>query len=153
MPAFSHMENSILPASLLDEAYRFALLLTGSSSGAEKALLAVITASAQQLDQLRSPRGRDAALLSRVREQCLRGDTAPAPVPPSDGESEIEALARNFCAISEPERSALALFYLETLEALEIAEFLGMRLDDLAETLDRGRTSLREAQSQPKLPA
>ncbi len=138
------MDLTTLPASLLDDAFRFALLLTGSAAAAERAVIDAIASGAHQLEEMRSVRRRDAMLFSRVREASLRAEPASGEEAPID--AEAAALARKFHEIPEPERSALALFYLDTLEAQEIAEFLGMRLHDLAETLDRGRGRLREAQ-------
>ena len=63
---------------------------------------------------------------------------------------EIEAyiLAHHFHLLPEPERSALALFYLELFELSEIAELLQMRLEDLATTLGSARKRLHDSLKQ-----
>ena len=59
----------------------------------------------------------------------------------------IEAfiVAQRFSTLPEPERSALALFYLELFEPAEIARLLKLPLEELAAALGRGRTLLSEA--------
>ncbi len=56
-----------------------------------------------------------------------------------------EVLARHFHGLPEPERSALALFYLDSFTPEQIAQLLGMNLDKLAGTLAQARTLLKRS--------
>jgi DNA-directed RNA polymerase specialized sigma24 family protein len=58
---------------------------------------------------------------------------------------EIEAyiVAQRFRQLPEPERSALALFYLDLFPPPEIAQLLRVDLEELGEILSRGRSELR----------
>ncbi len=72
------------------------------------------------------------------------------PTPPGGGQPrvlKIEAflLAQRFHGLPEPERSALALFYLDFFTVAEIAELLKMTLETLAETLGAARGLLAQS--------
>jgi len=58
----------------------------------------------------------------------------------------IEAfiLARHFHTLPEPGRSALALFYVDLFTPGEIAGFLKLELEQLADTLAAARERLQE---------
>ena len=58
---------------------------------------------------------------------------------------EIEAylVAQRFAQLPEPERSALALFYLDSFTNEDIAKLLKLHPHDLADTLGRARTQLQ----------
>ena len=51
-------------------------------------------------------------------------------------------LAQSFHSLAEPERSALAMFYLELFDVEQIAQVLGLALEELSPVLDRGRRQL-----------
>lgn len=142
----------------LAEFYRFALLLTGSIRTAELVMAETLAEVAFQLSQVRSETGRQAWFVQRIREHCLKNNESSPPVaPPPDltddvpGEGprvpKIEAfpLAQRFHALPEPERSALALFYLDFFTIPEIAELLKMSAETLAETLAAGRALLAQS--------
>jgi len=110
-----------------------------------------------QLAQVRSETGRRAWLVSRVRERCLKNNVVSAPAPRllrSEGEVgenpevlKIEAylLAQRFHALPEPERSALALFYVDLFNLEELAQILKMSVEVLSETLGAARALLKES--------
>lgn len=111
-----------------------------------------------QLAQLRNETSRLAWLATHIRERCLKNNASAPPAAPrllrDDGEDlakpeilEIEAflLAQRFYVLPEPERSALALFYLEFFNAEEIAELLKMDVDTLSETLSDARGLLQQS--------
>lgn len=119
-----------------------------------------------QLSQFRNEVSRQAWLAARIRERCLKNNASAPPAAPrllrddSDtGEKpavlKIEAflLAQRFHTLPEPERSALALFYLEFFSVSEIAQLLKMSEDLLADTLNAARhllqQSLRGLRSEP----
>jgi len=157
------LQTAPLPNPTLAEFYRFALLLTGSIKTAEQVLADTLDEVAHQIAQVRSETGRQAWLVQRLRERCLKNNGASPPAAPrlvrtDSTPSErpavlkIEAflLAQRFHTLPEPERSALALFYLDFFTIAEIAELLKMDTETLSETLDAAREllgqSLRNAQ-------
>lgn len=140
------------------EFYRFALLLTGSIKAAEMVMAETLAEVAFQISQVRSETGRQAWFVQRIREHCLKNNESSPPVAPrldrtddAPGERprvlKIEAflLAQRFHALPEPERSALALFYLDFFTITEIAELLKMSAETLAETLAAGRVLLAQS--------
>jgi len=114
-----------------------------------------------QLAQFRNETSRQAWLAMHIRERCLENNKSTPPTAPrlvrDDSESgvhpevlKIEAflLAQRFHLLPEPERSALALFYLELFTTGEIAELLKMDIEGLADTLGAGRDLLRKSLSE-----
>jgi DNA-directed RNA polymerase specialized sigma24 family protein len=135
------LQNTPLAQASLAEFYRFALLLTGSAEAAERIVAETLSDSDAQLEEIRNSTQREACFASRVRQRCLRDFT------PADAvaeETECIALARKFATLQEPERSALALFYLDLFSAEEIASVLKMKPEDLAETLTNARMLLAQ---------
>ncbi len=72
---------------------------------------------------------------------------SPRDAAPSDderaGEFAAAQLAAAFAPLPEPERCALALFYLMLFPTAELADVLGVRPRDLPALLNRGRALLR----------
>lgn len=138
------------PTQELAPLYRFALLLTASQTAAEQIVVSSFKECAAHLDSYRTPASRTACLLNKIREHCLKKPSAAAasadlaaqpPVALVSGESS--ELAKKIAALAEPERSALALFYLNILPAREIASLLRFSLEDLSAALARARDKLR----------
>ena len=157
----------LFPKNTLAEFYRFAVLLTGNAKAAERVMAETLGEIESHLEQVRNETSRQAWLARRIRERCLRdhtGDGIPAPrLVREEDESgtepeilEIEAflLAQRFHALPEPERSALALFYLEFFTVSEIAELLKMDIEILSDTLGHARELLQSSlhTMQPPLP-
>jgi hypothetical protein len=136
------LQNTPLAQASLAEFYRFALLLTGSTEAAERIVAETLSDSDAQLGEIRSVTQREACFASRVRQRCLRDFT---PGGEDAAEDEGTALARKFATLQEPERSALALFYLDLFSTEEISSVLKMKPEDLADTLTRARAFLAEA--------
>jgi RNA polymerase sigma-70 factor (ECF subfamily) len=159
------LDTASCPSTILSEFYRFALLLCGSVPAAEAALVAAFGEAEEHLGQMRSEDQRRVWLAMHIRRHCLareQGAEAKAPrlLREVSGEGvpevlKIEAyiLAQRFQRLPEPERSALALFYLDLFEVSEIASFLQMKLEDLGALLGRARgrlqDSLRAAVAEP----
>jgi len=114
-----------------------------------------------QLGQFRNETSRRARLATRIRERCLKNNASAPPTAPrllrDDSESaenpeilEIEAflLAQRFHTLPEPERSALALFYLDLFDVDELSQLLKMSQDALSETLDSARGLLKQSLSE-----
>ena len=98
---------------------------------------------------------RQAWLATHIRERCLENNKAAPPTAPrllrADSDTGVEVLkieayllAQRFHLLPEPERSALALFYLDLFSAEEIAELLSMDIHALSDTLAAGRDLLRK---------
>ena len=152
------MQTPPLPNTTVAEFYRFALLLTGSIKTAEQVMAETLAEVAEQIAQVRSETARQAWFVQRIRERCLKNNESAPPAAPrldrtdaGPGEKprvlKIEAflLAQRFHALPEPERSALALFYLDFFTIAEIAELLKMSVETLAETLAAGRELLAQS--------
>ena len=146
----------MFPSATLAEFYRFALLLTGDIRTAEHILAQTLDAVEAQLAELRSDASRQVWLAQRIRERCLRENAMNENAVPrllrtgAEGRPEIlkiEAyiVAQRFSTLPEPERSALALFYVDIFQPGEIAKLLKMSIDDLGAVLGRARTLLAEA--------
>lgn len=142
----------------LAELYRFALLLTGRAKAAEQMLGETLAAAEKHLDQFRTETGRQAWLVQAIRERCLKNNEPPPPAAPrllrvdtpagaAPVVLKIEAflLAQRFHCLPEPERSALAIFYLDFFTIAQIAELLKMDLETLAGTLAAARGLLSRA--------
>lgn len=126
------------------EYYRLALLLTGEPARAEAALSEVAREGGAQFAQIRDEKRRAAWFVRRLRERCT--DAIPEP---GEGEhGQIPAGAREvverISRMPEPDRSAVALFYLNRFTGREIAHILDMRIEQLSETLRQGRETLAE---------
>jgi hypothetical protein len=128
--------------------YRFALLLNGNPGAAAEAMSAVVEESAPQLLELRNEKNSLVFILKKIREKSLKhsGVSAPASTEPDD---EPLLRAAQFATLPEPERSALALAYLDFLPASEAAGLLGMDLGGFSDTLGKARQLLWKAQSGP----
>ena len=152
------MQTPPIPNTAIAEFYRFALLLTGSIKTAEQVMADTLAEVATQIGQVRNEKGRQAWFVQHIRERCLKNNESAPPAAPrlvradaAAGEKprvlKIEAflLAQRCHALPEPERSALALFYLDFFTVAEIAELLKMSLETLAETLGAARGLLEQS--------
>ena len=117
-----------------------------------------LTEVESQLSQFRNETSRQAWLATHIRERCLENNKSAPPTAPrllrEDVEAgaqpevlEIEAflVAQRFHLLPEPERSALALFYLDLFSAEEIAELLKMDIEGLSDILGAARDLLRKS--------
>jgi DNA-directed RNA polymerase specialized sigma24 family protein len=152
------LQTALLPNATLSEFYRFALLLTGDLKIAEQVMAETLHEVEGRLGELRHDSHRHTWLATHIRQRCLRDNSGNMQEIPrllrdelSEKESgevlEIEAfiVAQRFSTLQEPERSALALFYLDLFTSEEIAKVLKMELEELSEILARGRGLLDNA--------
>ena len=114
-----------------------------------------LTQAEGALAQIRNETSRRAWFVTRIRERCLGDEGGAAPAPRLLREDEEEArpvevleieaylVAQRFAQLPEPERSALALFYLDSFTNEDIAKLLKLHPQDLADTLGRARTRLQ----------
>ncbi len=144
------MNNGLVSQPVLIELYRFALLLTGRGDLARRALDSVLSDCEGRIAQIRDESHRVAWLVARLRQSSTGGASGPheSASPARDNEQEISdddlspdvlILAQRFHALPEPERTALALFYLELFGPEQIAQVLGIDFEELPPILDRGR--------------
>jgi hypothetical protein len=134
-----------LPPALLTELHRLACLLRGDAALAGDDLAAVIEDGEAELAQLRSEKAALALLVRRLRARAAAapaGEATPA-------KDDTALLLRRFSALAEPERSALALFYLGLFPIDEIAGLMGVELDELAAQIGRARAALRNSEAAP----
>ena len=156
---------STLPKALLADLYRFAWLIAGEAALAEEALASAV-AELPKLEQLRSAASRSARLVQHIRQHCLRSKPAAETAPrllrsPEENSLEmpefldIEAyiVAQRFQTLPEPERSALALFYLPLISQRESATLLGQTVEQYCEALGRARERLYETLQTLRQPA
>ena len=144
----------------LPAVYRFALLMTGSVPVAAEVLrLTVEQAERGDLSDVRDPRRMRRWLFARARTLCSRPLDLPeslgSPALHADGmdpasadpaEDPVRRLPALFGHLPEPERSALALFYLYVFLPDELAEVLEVKPPVLTELLNRGRALLGKAE-------
>lgn len=159
MKGRSPLQPALFSNATLAEFYRFALLLTGNIKTAERIMADTLHEVGGQLSQLRHEESRQQWLAARIRERCLRENAGGGPPAPrllradeSEGILKIEAfiVAQHISTLPEPERSSLALFYLDLFTTDEIAKLLKVSLEDLAHLLARARAFLADAM-QPSL--
>ena len=136
------------PTQELAPLYRFALLLTGDEELSEQVVIASCADCAGRIESYRSAASRTACLLHGIRARCLKvkrpaNGTSGQTQPVLSHENSV-VFAQKISAMAEPERSALALFYLNVLPAREIAALLNLSLEDLAAALEKGRDRLRK---------
>lgn len=124
---------------ILPRLYRFALLLKGSPEQATEAVEAVFNRFGPQLGQFRQSKQRSAFLVRKLREHKVSDTTGSTC---AELDNDLAALLAKFAMLSEPSRSALALFYSELFPASEAADVLSMSLEDYAHALAIGRTLL-----------
>lgn len=132
-----------LPENFIGELYRFAVLMTADHAIAARALMETFAEAPGELAQFRHDRNRETWLVSKVRDRCLRGAKMPADRAEADG--AVPEIARQFHLMSEPARSAAALFYLDLLSAEEIAQLLSLSLEEFSDGLTRARGVLRQS--------
>jgi DNA-directed RNA polymerase specialized sigma24 family protein len=151
------LQTALFSSATLAEFYRFAVLLTGDHQLGQQIVAETLAEVEGQLGQFRHETSRQAWLATRIRERCLRaGASLIQPAPrllrdEADTGCKLEVLqieaylvAQRFHFLPEPERSALALFYLDFFTVDEIAKLLKIPEHDLPDTLARARALLQD---------
>ena len=160
----SLLDPVLFPEETLSSFYRFSLLVTGDAHSAEQLLAESLAEVEMRIAHLRNLHRRKAWLIRRLRQRLATMELPPAKTPrllrqggaEANGDEvlEIEAyiLAQHFATLEEPDRSALALFYLKLFPVRELPELLDLELEELARALERGRQQLRASlRRQPEL--
>lgn len=70
-------------------------------------------------------------------------DDAPGPLAECERREEGERLREAMTQLSDQQRTAITLYYHESLTAAEVAEIMGLRLNAVESLLKRGRQKLR----------
>jgi DNA-directed RNA polymerase specialized sigma24 family protein len=146
-------------AELMPEIYRFAFLMTGSADLAAEVLRVGVERAARTLRQIKDAGRAKRWLFSQARLDCAAATTVRTDEPgtafgteaPARPEAPVPAtfndhprqLALVFAVLPEPERCALALFYLYILTAEELGEVMDLKPRDLGTLLNRGRALLQ----------
>ncbi|MDB6172231.1 MAG: hypothetical protein JWL59_1542 [Chthoniobacteraceae bacterium] len=154
----------LFPSAILAEFYRFAWLLSARIGSANRVMGETLVEGEARLADLRDAGQRAVWLAGRIRQRCQDNPPAPLTTPRliregDEAADELEVLqieayivAQHFQRLPEPERSALALFYLNILAPAQIGELLELDLEHLAETLERARTLLQSSLGTPPFP-
>jgi DNA-directed RNA polymerase specialized sigma24 family protein len=142
----------LVPNQNLPQLYRFCFLMTGEETKAQAAFQDTIRQAASRSaaggalnDRLwffREARWRCLA----ASEQGIQAELFPmeeaeiSPVAPAQLEQlEVQQLAVWIAGAPEPQRSALALFYLDEFNYRELSALLELKVTELGELLSQGR--------------
>jgi DNA-directed RNA polymerase specialized sigma24 family protein len=140
----------------LPQLYRFCFLMLGDSRKAQDVFHATLREAAQRAAHGDLP-GEPFWLFREARWRCLestKNDLQPEALEmdehdlASGAASQIERLdpaqlAIWISAAPDPQRSALALFYLDEFDYQEILDIAELKLSDLSRLLARGRRQLQ----------
>jgi DNA-directed RNA polymerase specialized sigma24 family protein len=141
-----------VPAQNLLQLYRFCFLMTGETEKAQDVFQDTVREAAFLSAKGDPPSDRH-WFFRQARWRCIAA-TANNPQPESMEENvadisarapeqiqqlEPEQLAAWVSAAPEPQRSALALYYLDEFSYRELIAVLGMRLGELAHAISSGR--------------
>jgi DNA-directed RNA polymerase specialized sigma24 family protein len=152
----SDLQEPLPYAELMPDIYRFAFLMTGSAEVAAEVLRLGVERASRTLRQIRDAGRAKRWLFSQARvdcsaatlrasEPCLGDPAQPCPEAPVPAvfNDQPRQLALVFAVLPEPERCALALFYLYLLTPGELGEVMELKPRDLGLLLNRGRTLLQ----------
>jgi RNA polymerase sigma factor (sigma-70 family) len=140
----------------LPQLYRFCFLMLGDSQKAQEVFQTTLREAALRAAQGELPKERF-WLFREARWRCLEAiktDLEPEPLKLEEHEvapqaaSQIERLDSTQLAAwvsgaSDPQRTALALFYLEEFDYREIRDLAELKLSELSRFLTRGRRQLQ----------
>lgn len=116
----------------LDDAWRYALVLTGSETAALELLRSSLNKLARRSDSGDSARARRILFASLYRQSLAKPIT-------SEPSTETEARTRPLHELKEPGRSALTLIGMKLFAGEELAGLLGESLPSLAKSLEEAR--------------
>ena len=158
MRCVSDLQEPLPYAELMPDLYRFALLMTGSVDVASQVLQTGVERAARTLRHVRDCSRAKRWLFSQARHDCCTAglhtrephplSSAPPSCPPEGPVPAVfndqpRQLALVFAVLPEPERCALALFYLYLFTPAELAEIMDLKLWDLGALMNRGRAILQ----------
>jgi DNA-directed RNA polymerase specialized sigma24 family protein len=140
----------------LPQLYRFCFLMLGDASKAQEVFHTTLREAALRAAQGELPK-EPFWLFRDARWRCLdatKGDLQPEPIKldqhdvVTDAASQIERLESAQLAIwisaaPDPQRTALALFYLDEFDYNEILDLAELKLSELSRFLTQGRRQLQ----------
>jgi RNA polymerase sigma-70 factor (ECF subfamily) len=143
----------------LDDLYRYAYRLSGSTTDAEDLVQQTFLAAQASLDQLRDARQARGWLCTILRHAFLKSRQKRTPVPASnlgleldgleaasiedDAPIDREELQRALGKLSDEFRVIVLMFYLEECSYREIAERLNLPIGTVMSRLSRAKSQLR----------
>jgi len=148
-----------LVADHLDDLYRYAYRLTGSSPDAEDLVQQTYLAAQANLDQLRDARQARGWLCTILRHAFLKNRQKRTPIPASNLDLQLdglpadaieddvpvgqEELQRALGELSDEFRVIVLMFYLEECSYREIAARLSLPIGTVMSRLSRAKSQLR----------
>lgn len=134
--------------------YRYAYRLTGAAADAEDLTQQTYLIAQQKLHQLREAGSAKSWLCAILRHEFLRlrrprlrplnlDEVTEPRQPDTDSTVDDEALQRALLDLPEEFRSAVILFYFQTLSYQEIADALQVPMGTVMSRLSRGKSLLR----------
>lgn len=140
----------------LPQLYRFCFLMLGDSRKAQEVFHATLREAAQRAARGELPSERF-WLFRDARWRCLeatKSDLQPEPLEIDEREIAVDAssqigrldpmqLAIWISAAPDPQRSALALFYLDEFDYREVLDLAELKLGELSRCLNNGRRQLQ----------
>jgi RNA polymerase sigma factor (sigma-70 family) len=160
-PAQRHAAFGELVVRFQDMAYGYAYAILGDAHLAQDAAQEAFIAAYQNLDQLREPKAFPGWLRRIVFTRCThltRGkrlpdqsldavqlsSSQPTPLAALEAQEMQEQIRAAIRALSEPQRVATVLYYIDGYSQSEVAEFLGISVDAVKKRLQRARGRLQE---------
>jgi RNA polymerase sigma factor (sigma-70 family) len=144
-----------------DMAYGYAYAILGDAHLAQDAAQEAFIAAYQNLDQLREPKAFPGWLRRIIFTRCMRltrgkrlpdqsldtvqlSSSQPTPLAALEAQEMQEQIRAAIRALSEPQRVATVLYYIDGYSQSEVAEFLGISVDAVKKRLQRARERLQE---------
>ena len=120
-------------------------MLTGDVNSAARILEEIAAEGSSQISEIRDVKRMAAWYVHRIREKAEILMTLESEKVITELPQHAREIVARIHALPEPDRSAVALFYLNRFTAREIAHLLKMRIEELSASLERGRAVLQDA--------
>jgi hypothetical protein len=135
--------NSVSVVDHIQALYRLLMIRTGQRKEAERVLNEILNVSHKD------PGGTSSrAVFVNLFRKALESPTAPGAL----SETDLSGWPLALHQLAEPGRSALTLFYLEIFSPRDLAEIIGLDIDELARVIGAARQSLENQQTQSNTP-
>ena len=122
-----------------------ALLLTGDMNSATRVLEEIAAEGSSQISEIRDVKRVAAWYVHRIRGKAEILKTSESEKASIELPQNARKVVARIHALPEPDRSAVALFYLNRFTAREIAHLLKMKIEEFSECIERGRAVLQDA--------
>lgn len=131
--------NSVSVVDHIQALYRLLIIRTGQRTEAERTLNEILNLSLKNAGSTAS---------RTVFVKLFRKALVPPAAPCGLRDTDLSGWPLALHHLPEPGRSALTLFYLEIFSPRDIAEILGLDLEELARVIDAARQSLENQRTQ-----